>query len=307
MEKKLKLKQLLEDRLIADLNLIDHESLNHTLVGYSQKYNRQVFVKVFAQLRKLQTEKAVNQQLNSRVLEWFRLEGADLFALVMTDLAPVALTGQITPQVAHTMGERLADFHRQVKPFPGIVSSAALFVKAQGDIANLKDQDVRDKFEELFDAFSKLEAPIAADIQSNSRYVLHGDVGVRNYQYVAGSLVLIDFERARLGVNYLDFVKLFYQDFELDKELIEAFLDGYSSSGLQVEVHEEAQAFLIFMTAIGIMKYTDQIDDPKFKAVGLRMLAAPTCLLTQKGLLNQQRRSKRAVDTAILNSIIKVD
>ncbi|MBA1394129.1 hypothetical protein EQ500_09695, partial [Lactobacillus sp. XV13L] len=68
-----KLKQALDRTLSAQLVPIDHESLNSTFVGYSQKHKQQIFVKVFLQRQKLVTEKAVNVQLNQRVLESFTL------------------------------------------------------------------------------------------------------------------------------------------------------------------------------------------------------------------------------------------
>lgn len=284
------LKQIMQTKLAAQLTPINHESLNRTFFGYSQKYCQKIFVKVFSQESKFLTEKAVNEQLNSRVLASFKIE--NLFALVMTDIAPVDLSEQLSPELAFGMGKKLAEFHQHVRPFAGIYPNNDFFSKVKYDISTLKKALLKDRLTSLLTIFNEEKAEINQDIKTHATTVLHGDVGLRNYQMVDGKLVLIDFERARMGVNYQDFIKLFYQDFALKQNLLAAFLKGY---GLKVEIKELTQVFLIFITAIGILRYTAKISDPDFEEIGLKMLE------TVDLFLNKQFDN----DKDLMNAIIK--
>ena len=268
-------KEILQKKLKSNLTQITHHSLNSTFFGYSEIYKQVIFVKVFAQAGKFLTEEAVNQQLNTRVLDSFAVKQTQQFVLVMKDLAPTDVKGQITPDLAFKMGTQLACFHRNVKPFSGIYLNNQLFEKAKSDSNSLQNEELKSRLLQLLALFTAQKADIEKDLIAHATTVLHGDVGLRNYKIVAGHLRLIDFERARMGVNYQDFIKLFYQDFRLSQELITSFMSGYRKCGEEVAVTTLTQVFLIFITAIGIMKYTEKIEDKPFKEIGEQMLA--TC------------------------------
>ena len=269
------IEKILQEKLQADLTKITHESQNSTFVGDSAKFEQKIFVKVFAQEGKFLTEKAVNEQLNTRVLDSFVVKQTQQFVLVMKDLAPSDIKEEITPDMAFNLGIELSHFHQKVKPFSGIYQNNQLFNKAKRDIDNLNKPEIKNKLMKLLAQFTAERAGIEKDLTVHANTVLHGDVGLRNYKIVAGHLSLIDFERARMGVNYQDFIKLFYQDFGLNKELIVSFVKGYEKCGQKIEVAPVTQVFLIFITAIGIMKYTEKIVDKPFEKIGEQMLA--TC------------------------------
>ena len=268
-------KEILQKKLKANLTQITHQSLNSTFFGYSEIYKQVIFVKVFAQAGKFLTEKAVNQQLNTRVLDSFAVKQKQQFVLVMKDLAPSDIKEEITPDMAFDMGIELSKFHQKVKPFSGIYLNNQLFEKAKFDISSLQNEEIKSRLLQVLALFTAQKADIEKDLIAHATTVLHGDVGLRNYKIVAGHLRLIDFERARMGVNYQDFIKLFYQDFGLKKELIVSFVKGYEKCGEKIAVTPVTQVFLIFITAIGIMKYTEKIEDKAFKEIGEQMLA--TC------------------------------
>ena len=269
------IEKFLQEKLQADLTKITHESQNSTFVGNSTKFEQKIFVKVFAQAGKFLTEKAVNEQLNTRVLDSFVVKQTQQFVLVMKDLAPSDIKEEINPDMAFNMGIELSHFHQKVKPFSGIYQNNQLFNKAKRDIDNLNKPEIKNKLLKLLAQFTAERAGIEKDLAVHANTVLHGDVGLRNYKIVAGHLSLIDFERARMGVNYQDFIKLFYQDFGLNKELIVSFVKGYEKCGEKIAVTPVTQVFLIFITAIGIMKYTEKIVDKPFEKIGEQMLA--TC------------------------------
>ena len=269
------IEKFLQEKLQADLTKITHESQNSTFVGDSAKFKQKIFVKVFAQAGKFLTEKAVNQQLNTRVLDSFAVKQKQQFVLVMKDLAPSDIKEEITPDMAFDMGIELSKFHQKVKPFSGIYLNNQLFEKAKFDISSLQNEEIKSRLLQALVLFTQQKADIEEDLKAHATTVLHGDVGLRNYKIVEGQLSLIDFERARMGVNYQDFIKLFYQDFRLNQKLIASFINGYRKCGEEVVVTPLTQSFLIFITAIGIMKYTEKIEDKPFKEIGEQMLA--TC------------------------------
>ena len=269
------IEKIVQEKLQADLTKITHESQNSTFVGDSAKFKQKIFVKVFAQKGKFLTEKAVNEQLNTRVLDTFVIKQTQQFVLVMKDLAPIDIKEEITPDMAFDMGTQLARFHRNVKPFSGIYLNNQLFEKAKSDSNSLQNEEIKSRLLQVLALFTAQKADIEKDLIAHATTVLHGDVGLRNYKIVAGHLRLIDFERARMGVNYQDFIKLFYQDFRLNQKLIASFINGYRKCGEEVVVTPLTQSFLIFITAIGIMKYTEKIEDKPFKEIGEQMLG--TC------------------------------
>ena len=288
------IEKILEEKLQAGLTKITHESQNSTFVGDSAKFEQKIFVKVFAQEGKFLTEKAVNEQLNTRVLDSFVVKQTQQFVLVMKDLAPSDIKEEINPDIAFNMGIELSHFHQKVKPFSGIYLNNQLFNKAKRDIDNLNKPEIKNKLLKLLAQFTAERVDIEKDLAVHANTVLHGDVGLRNYKIVAGHLSLIDFERARMGVNYQDFIKLFYQDFGLNKELIVSFVKGYEKCGEKIAVTPVTQVFLIFITAIGIMKYTEKIVDKPFEKIGEQMLA--TCsLFLNTGSLNESLNNMNAI------------
>ena len=288
------IEKILQEKLQADLTKITHESQNSTFVGDSAKFKQKIFVKVFAQEGKFLTEKAVNEQLNTRVLDSFVVKQTQQFVLVMKDLAPSDIKEEINPDMAFNMGIELSHFHQKVKPFSGIYQNNQLFNKAKRDIDNLNKPEIKNKLLKLLAQFTAERAGIEKDLTVHANTVLHEDVGLRNYKIVAGHLSLIDFERARMGVNYQDFIKLFYQDFGLNKELIISFVKGYEKCGEKIAVTPVTQVFLIFITAIGIMKYTEKIVDKPFEKIGEQMLATCSSFLNT-GSLNESLTNMNAI------------
>ena len=288
------IEKFLQEKLQADLTKITHESQNSTFVGDSAKFEQKIFVKVFAQAGKFLTEKAVNEQLNTRVLDSFVVKQTQQFVLVMKDLAPSDIKEEINPDMVFNMGIELSHFHQKVKPFSGIYQNNQLFNKAKRDIDNLNKPEIKNKLLKLLAQFTAERADIEKDLAVHANTVLHGDVGLRNYKIVADHLSLIDFERARMGLNYQDFIKLFYQDFGLKKELIFSFVKGYEKCGQKIEVAPVTQAFLIFITAIGIMKYTEKIEDKPFEKIGKLMLATCSSFLNT-GSLNESLTNMNAI------------
>ena len=164
-------KEILQKKLKANLTQITHQSLNSTFFGYSEIYKQVIFVKVFAQAGKFLTEKAVNQQLNTRVLDSFAVKQKQQFVLVMKDLAPSDIKEEITPDMAFDMGIELSKFHQKVKPFSGIYLNNQLFEKAKFDISSLQNEEIKSRLLQALVLFTEQKADIEEDIKAHATTV----------------------------------------------------------------------------------------------------------------------------------------
>lgn len=273
-------KQILDQQLMADLKLIPHESKNMSFTGFSHLYQQIIFVKVFQVKRKMESEKKVNQQFNQRYLTDFVIKPTQ-YVLVMRNLDLEDITRPITLDLASTMGEVLSDFYQKVKPFAGINKEINYWTMANETLSNISTSSFTIHLQEILSHFKLYAKTIKQDINRTSKHVLHGDVGLRNYKIVAGNVCLIDFEKAKIGPVFLDFTKLFYQDFRNDPKLKDAFLHGYQSNQIEWQISRATEYFLIFITALGIFSYTSEIVDPNFEQLGMRMLADVEQYLSQ--------------------------
>lgn len=255
---------------------IEHESLNRIYAGYLQKYGKNVFVKAYkqGQQNKFLVEMAVNRQLNNRYLGQNRLTTMiDDFSyiLILEDLSLKDLNWPNNEEkLAHEMGRQVAWFHTTVQPVQGMPNTTDLVKIVEASIMTVVSKETRDALLHINEKFHD-NRHFWNDLKMTESVVLHGDVGVRNFKIIENEVVLIDFERARVGIKYVDFVKLFYQDFRLDPKLIDAFKAGYLKIGTLEEISENIKWYAIFYTAIGIYKYTEKIDDQNFKLIGEQM------------------------------------
>lgn len=264
------LETTLETMLQANLSRIAHPSFNTMFTGFSRRWQCQLFVKVFAADRfgKFSTERTVNEQLNNRVLMSSQLATGE-WVLVMHDLLMTPLSDVVTPELAQQMGSVLAQFHRTVH-LPAKTNQPSMVMTK---IDSLRQTAAYPQLLKLQNLYESRLPVIETELHQVKPVVLHGDVGRRNYQFVDGSLVLIDFERAHLGVPQVDFQKLFYQDFAGDQSLQHAFLTGY---GVLPALSQLASSWLLFQTAVGIFSYVQRLPDPEFERVAQRMLQTVT-------------------------------
>ncbi|TVV15512.1 phosphotransferase [Lactobacillus gasseri] len=262
----------LNQKLQSNLKPINHESLNKTFVGYSNLYQQSVFVKQFAKEQGCYTEETVTRQMNDRVITTFSIDNR--YILVLKDVEPRDIPSTIDQNLAFEMGQVLGKFHIQIKPFSKIKIVQNQFGDYLSEINTFQDSFYKSQLNKVAEKFKTHRNEIQNDLKINSHFVLHGDVGIRNYKYIGGKLTLIDFEKARLGPVYQDFIKLFYQDFSLNLDLIDSFLKGYSTKNSDYQLLGLTKQYLIFTTAVGIFNYTEKIEDIAFKKVGERMLTS---------------------------------
>lgn len=260
----------LNQELHSNLKPINHESLNKTFVGYSNLYKQSIFVKQFAKRQGDYTEEMVTNQLNDRVITNMLID--DKYILVLKDVKPRDISSSVDQNLAFKMGQVLGNFHTHVQPFPKIKIVKNQFDNYLSEINTFQDSFYKNKLIKVARKIKSNKNEIQENLKTNSDFVLHGDIGIRNYKYINGKLALIDFEKARLGPAYQDFIKLFYQDFSLNQKLINSFLKGYSTENSDYQLSNLTKQYLVFTTAIGIFNYTEKINDIAFRNIGKRML-----------------------------------
>lgn len=262
----------LSAKLQADLTPLDHVSFNLMFTGFSRRWQTKLFVKVFTPERvgKFSMERAVNQQLNTRVLMSGQLTSGEWF-LAMRDIPVVPVPKIVTPALARQMGTVLAQFHHRVKLAATDSQPRDELSSVAAKIADLSGNPDYEQLRDLMASYKQNRAEIETELALAKLVALHGDVGCRNYQVVDGTLVLIDFERVHLGVPQADFQKLFYQDFLGKPALQQAFLAGY---GPLPELSPLTASWLLFQPAVGIFSYLQRLPDAQFELVGHRLLAA---------------------------------
>ncbi|KRM72636.1 phosphotransferase [Lacticaseibacillus brantae] len=233
----------LNHRFAAQLIAIPHQSLNRAFVGPSDHFEQSIFVKVFASQAKWRAETSMTAQLT----DWLLDADEQTLLLVRQDL-PFSAIGEMTSELAFAMGRVFDGIKTPVQP------------------SNRQDFSAG---AEIGTWFADRQAEITAQLAAMPLVVRHGDVGRRNYVFLHGQLTLIDYERAQLGWVQQDWIKLFYQDFHSDADLIQAFTDGYGKISMMPQL---SWYYCVYGTALGILAYVHKVPDPEFLAVGQRML-----------------------------------
>lgn len=113
---------------------------------------------------------------------------------------------------------------------------------------------------------------IDSEYSQYRKATIHGDFGLRNLKYHDGKMILIDFERSKKDIYYLDFIKFFYTDLQSNPEQTRFFLKEYYKYVDYPTISKLLESALVFYTGLGILKYTMVFDDKKFEQTGLQMI-----------------------------------
>ncbi|WP_281164689.1 phosphotransferase [Liquorilactobacillus sicerae] len=263
----------LNDYYQADLKSIHDVAGNQHLVGESRLYHAKLFVKIFKEKEMFYAEQHVNEVYAPNVyLDNVIFE--DNYVVTLRDRQMQELEDrQINGQVAYQFGKLLGEFHN-------LVTGKVLVYEDQRPLP----LQIKEKAERLKD--SAYAAPILTSLKllqadfsrADEEYeqlpkvVLHGDFSVRNIMEYQGKLVLIDFERSKIGVTYQDFIKFFYNEVK-DPRFRQRFLDGYEAKH-QFEIpSHELQRCLLLLSALEICEYNTTHPGKKYGTMAQQMLA----------------------------------
>jgi len=267
--------EFLNEYYQAQLENIHDVAGNQHLVGYSELYQSNLFVKIFKAEAMFYAEQHVNQvycpeiYLDSVIFE-------DNYIVVLKDRTLTDIDSnevKVTPQKAREYGRLLADFHQQ------LTGNVSVYQDERKLSLRIKDYVDRLQGSRYQDDINQVYALLLADLPTADReyellpkVVLHGDYSLRNIKGYQGKEILIDFERSHIGVAYEDFVKIFYNEVHSVK-LRQEFITGYKQV-VNFEIPRvELQRAILFLIALEICEFHLSHHKEKFGDMAHKMLA----------------------------------
>ena len=262
------MKRQLDELLDADLQKINHISENKHYAGFSKKFNKEIFVKIFKDRLKYNLEYEVLKEQNNLLLN---LQEYNAFVLEYENYIPITRETMADDDIIRT-AKLIAEFHKDNWLLIKNEKEVSLEKVLEKNVSRIADRREYEKVCEINSKFLKNIKVLEVEYEE-TLVLIHGDFGLRNIMKKDDSLVLIDFERVKYASYYLDFIKYFYQDLNNDKSKIELFLEHYYAHSNEKGLSEQLEYCMIFISALGILNYTKRIEDKEFEMLGLKMLA----------------------------------
>ncbi|ASP40049.1 hypothetical protein CHH28_15815 [Bacterioplanes sanyensis] len=259
----------------CDLTSLDHPSKNLHFSGRSKRLNKDIFVKLYDSKKRCSTELAILEVLQSSTLlgsyEYGECRAVILEYCDMQDVTEMSMA------TAYDYGILLGRFHKvatnertqQIRELSG--ESSTLFARIDETIGRISSHPAYAKVLRIYHELSQFSAVYQQEYEALPKVVLHGDFGLRNIKLVENAPVLIDFERSKYDIAWMDLVKFFNRE-ALDENLQARFLEGYQTQYPIAVPTPLLQKVLEFYTAIGIYSYTMHIPDQAFRLMGDRMI-----------------------------------
>lgn len=264
----------LNDYYQAELKNIHDVAGNQHLVGYSRLYDCDLFVKIFEDEAMFYAEQHVNQVYCPEIyLDSVLYE--DYYVVALRDRKMqevIAEEKNLLPKQAQKYGRMLADFHNQLTGQAKVINDERpLSQRLAEKIAILKGTEHEDV---VVQAYQILQADLVAadqEYQQLPKVVVHGDFSLRNIMFYDKHEILIDFEKAHMGVAYEDMLKFFYNEVHA-VTLRKEFLKGYRRERRFEIPQIQLQRVMLFFVALDILEYHVTHPKKKFGNMATRML-----------------------------------
>lgn len=263
----------LNDYYNADLKMIHDVAGNQHLAGYSQYYQRNLFVKVFKDQEMFYAEQHVDQIYCPDIFIGTVIFG-DNYVVVLKDRELAGVEQEnLNEQRAYIYGRLLAEFHQKVTGRVSVpASDDTLAQQVKFKIAALKDPLHRQNAQSAYEAIVDCLPAADREYAKLKKVVLHGDFSIRNIMHFEEKYILLDFERAHLGCQYEDFIRFFFSEVT-EHKLRHSFIAGYQSL-LEFEIPQKAcQQTLLYLAALDIYLFHETHPQDKFGEMADKMLA----------------------------------
>lgn len=254
--------QFLNDYFNGDFKNIHDVAGNKHLVGYSNLYNENLFIKIFTDESMFYAEQHVNQvyypeiYLDSVIYE-------DNYVVVLKDRELFDIDQELNEERAYKYGAMIANFHNKLTNNVSVKNDTRMLSEiVDEDFKNLKNTEYEKQVSEAYEHIQRVLQQADNEYELLPKVVLHGDFSLRNIKKYKYNEVLIDFEHSRMGSQYEDFIKFFFNEV-VDVSLRNEFLKGYRDQGEFEIPSSELQQVLLFKTAIEI--YLFHLSHPKKK------------------------------------------
>lgn len=254
--------QFLNDYFNGEFKNIHDVAGNQHLVGYSKLYKDNLFIKIFLDEAMFYAEQHVNQvyypeiYLDSVIYE-------DKYVVVLRDRELSDIDQKLNEDRAIKYGAMIADFHSKLTNNVSVKNDTRKLSEIiEEDFQSLKNTEYEKKVNAAYKNIQKVLPQADNEYELLPKVVLHGDFSLRNIKQYKDSEVLIDFEHSRMGTQYEDFIKFFFNEV-IDVSLRNAFLKGYRNKREFEIPSSELQQVLLFKAAIEI--YLFHLSHPKKK------------------------------------------
>ncbi len=264
--------------LQGEFTKLDYDYYNILLYGYSEKYSEKIFIKLFPISR---YEKYINEfntvKYSDYYIDNFKIENFNVLVLKYLDLFDIDSSYFNKKENINELAILLANFHKNNNPdiLKNNDNIVTRIKKVLDNIANIEE------YPEIITIWNmlKINSKDIFDEYNHSKSIIHGDIWIGNIKVYNDKLILIDFERSKNDIYYLDFIKLFYEEFDSDKNKINYFLKSYYNHTDNKPITKELELYLLFYVGIGILSFNTKFYDMKFRNTGLKMIKDVKALL----------------------------
>lgn len=243
-------------------------TLNHCFLGYSYYFKKDIFIKIYNNEKRYNTEKIILENTDkSRILASLSVNKYFVNILEDRDYSDV---DDFSSEVSYEAGVLLAKYHKannNLKEEIKIIRNEdSILENINNFLMNLKDYPKIEKLREIYDTLFIFRDLITTEYKSLDKVVMHGDFGLRNIKYLNGRLTLIDFESSKVGLAYRDVIKFYAIDCN-NSNLKEAFSKGYKSISPLTIPSPLLKQVLLFYTALEVYNFTIKVNDKSFRNV----------------------------------------
>ncbi len=258
----------LNDEYLSDLKAYEYLNKNHHYYGYSERFNDNVFIKIYGRFDKYDKDTRVLKIRNPEILlDNFIYEDYYIICLKYVDMEDVSAD---TCSISDC-GKLIAKFHKKTTAEIELADSFDLAYDIESKMEKIKARENSYYINRVYKLVKKYEPDWVNEFENIPKKIIHGDFGFRNIKIIDGNLELIDFEFLKKSIAYIDFIK-FFEDIKISDKDREEFISAYNTvyhldvpSDLLIRV-------LDFQTALGIYSYTMKIKDVDFEKMADRMM-----------------------------------
>lgn len=219
--------------------------------GFSQLVNKEVFVKVFTDKKLYNNELHIYLNYKSeRLIDYIEFEDKYIIIIELQNYAPFIWQDDKCIKEAATV---IADFH---KNYDMNLKPIDLYSRLEKKFNSIKKNTL---INQIYDFFILNKNDIEEEYSSMNKTIIHSDFGERNLKYNNGIIELIDFERIKVSIPWLDFVKIFVMEITDQREQ-NIFLDEYQKLTNLERPSKNLIGLLNFIEALGMIKYLSKIE-----------------------------------------------
>lgn len=279
--------QIIVNRLFkGEFKRNPHISYNYHYAGYSEVYEKRIFVKIFDKkyTHKYEKEVFITQSSTSYYVDHFEKGQFCFLILDEVDFQDFSPEEFLSRRNLAKIARRIATFHNnnEVKK---LTVKPEISERIENTLEKLKNRDNYLEIRQVWEQMKEFKEIANLESELYEKVVIHGDFGARNIKKSKHEPILIDFERSKEDIFYLDFIKFFYIDLKQNKQLKDFFLKEYYRICETQEISKILESFFVFYTGLGIMKYTMDFEDKEFEQVGHKMIDDTKCFWEKKNLL----------------------